>query len=460
MTNDSNNPAGDSHPRPMTGRPLPPPGALPPPVPDTTQPGESGVAGARTPGMYSRMRSEMVAGGATTSTPPADRTSGVVAGIVMVGLLAWLGVTNPWMLLFVVGIIVSIFLHEVGHYSTAKWAGMKVTQFFMGFGPKVWSTQRGEVEWGVRAIPAGAFVRIIGMSSADEVESGDETRTYRQQPYRWRLLVITAGSLMHIIIAFVLLLIVFSGWGYQEEVGQVTVAAAPSADSPAAAAGIQEGDIIVAVGGETIETRDELITEIQSYAPGDTTLVTVDRGGEVSDVPVTLAQNPSFTEPVAFLGVASSSVDWVDQSLPSAAGLAVTEMGRGIASSVTGVVTVLNPVNIWNHLTGETEDITTRPTTLVGATQVSGTLGEEDGLRSVLMLLAGVNVFVGIFNLFPLLPFDGGHAAIATYERIRSRRGQRYYADVNKMMPAVVVVLTLIGFLFATGLYLDITKPL
>lgn len=433
-------------------------GSLPPPSPGSS-PGPSPLP-PPDPGLYSKFRSELVAGGATESTPPADRQTALLAGVVVAGLLLWLGVSNPWMLLFVAGIIMSIFLHEVGHYSTARWAGMKVTQFFMGFGPKVWSTQRGEVEWGVRAIPAGAFVRIIGMSSADEVDPADEARTYRQQPYRWRLLVITAGSLMHMVIAFVLLFSVFVGWGHQEETGTVTVTAPPAEGSPAAAAGIDQGDVIVAVGGTSIDSRDELISEIQSYEPGDTTVVTVDRDGTVSEVPVTFAEHPSFTEPVAYLGVASSSVDWVDQSVPSAAWLSVTEMGRGIVDSVKGVVTVLNPVNIWNHLTGETEDLATRPTTLVGATQVSGALGEEDGLRSVLVLLAGVNVFVGIFNLFPLLPFDGGHAAIATYERIRSRPGRRYYADVNKMMPVVIVVLALVGFLFVTGLYLDITKPL
>jgi membrane-associated protease RseP (regulator of RpoE activity) len=435
-----------------SGSALPPPSPLPPPTPGDE----------RADGFYTKFRSEMVAGGATTSTPPSDRSTAVIAGLTIVGLLAWLGITNPWMLLFVVGIIVSIFLHEVGHYSTARWAGMKVTQFFMGFGPKIWSTRRGEVEWGVRAIPAGAFVRIIGMSSADEVDPGDEARTYRQQPYRWRLLVITAGSLMHMVIAFTLLFGVFTAWGHQEETGRVTVTAPPSEGSPAEAAGIVEGDVLLAVGEESIASRDELITEIQMYAPGDTTTVTVERGadGEVVDVPVTFAAHPAFSEPVAFLGVASTSVDWVDQSVIGAAGLAVSELGRGVVQSVQGVVTVLNPVNIWNHLTGETEDLATRPTTLVGATQVSGVIGDDDGLRSILVLLAAVNVFVGIFNLFPLLPFDGGHAAIATYERLRSRRGRRYYADVNKMMPVVIVVLALVGFLFLTGLYLDITKPL
>jgi len=118
-------------------------------------------------------------------------------------------------------------------------------------------------------------------------------------------------------------------------------------------------------------------------------------------------------------------------------------------------------VNIWEHLSGTTDDLTTRPTTLVGVTQVSGAIGEAQGLIGVLYLLAVVNVFVGVFNMFPLLPLDGGHAAVATYERIRERRsGRRYFADVNKLMPFAMGVIMLLLALFLSGLYLDISKPL
>ena len=106
------------------------------------------------------------------------------------------------------------------------------------------------------------------------------------------------------------------------------------------------------------------------------------------------------------------------------------------------------------------ENLATRPTTVVGASQIGGQLGKDEGLKAVLLLLASVNVFVGVFNMFPLLPFDGGHAAIAAYERIRSRRGERYRADINKMIPLTTIVMGLMGFLLFVGLYLDITQPL
>jgi membrane-associated protease RseP (regulator of RpoE activity) len=124
-------------------------------------------------------------------------------------------------------------------------------------------------------------------------------------------------------------------------------------------------------------------------------------------------------------------------------------------------VSALNPINSVRHLTDSAEaDPATRPSTVVGVSQYGGTVGRSEGLKGVLILLASVNVFIGIFNMLPLLPFDGGHAAIATYERIRSRRGKRYQADINKMVPVATVVVGLLAFLLLTGLYLDVTQPL
>jgi membrane-associated protease RseP (regulator of RpoE activity) len=128
--------------------------------------------------------------------------------------------------------------------------------------------------------------------------------------------------------------------------------------------------------------------------------------------------------------------------------------------SVKGVVKVLNPVNIVTHVVGTNDDVTTRPTTLVGVTGVSDDVGDSEGLIGILYLLAVLNVFVGVFNMFPLLPLDGGHAAVATYERIRERRGRRYHADVAKMTPFAMAVMTALLFLFMAGLYLDLTQPL
>ena len=156
---------------------------------------------------YRRLRDNLVAGGDTadSSKDEQNRITSVLVGIVILGLLVWLGVSNPWSLVFVVGLIVSVFLHEVGHFVTARRTGMKVTQFFMGMGPRIWSTHRNGVEYGVRALPIGAYVRIIGMNNMDECDPADEPVAYRSKSYPRKLLVVSAGSLMHMMIAFTLL---------------------------------------------------------------------------------------------------------------------------------------------------------------------------------------------------------------------------------------------------------------
>ena len=145
-------------------------------------------------------------------------------------------------------------------------------------------------------------------------------------------------------------------------------------------------------------------------------------------------------------------------SLGDAAVSSVVDLFPTAWESTKGVVQVLNPVNIWNHLSGETDDLATRPTTVVGVTQVSGTVGETEGSSACCCCSPSLNVFVGVFNMFPLLPLDGGHAAIATYERLRERGGRRYFADVSKLMPFAMGVIVVLLVLFMSGLYLDITQ--
>jgi membrane-associated protease RseP (regulator of RpoE activity) len=147
-------------------------------------------------------------------------------------------------------------------------------------------------------------------------------------------------------------------------------------------------------------------------------------------------------------------------SVAEAAGSSVTDIFPLAWENTKGLFKVLNPVNIVDHLSGDNTDVTTRPTTLVGAGQASGAIGDEEGIFGVLYVLAALNVFVGIFNMFPLLPLDGGHAAIAVYERFRERRGRRYFADVSKLMPLAMGVIVVLVLLFMSGLYLDITRPL
>lgn len=417
---------------------------------------------------YSRVRDELVGGGdpsgVSGSGSPVPRSRTIIGLGTVVALLVWLGTNNPWTLVFVLGLLVSVFLHEVGHFVTARMTGMKVTQFSMGFGPRLATWQRGEVEYGIRALPLGAYVRIIGMNNLDPVEPAEEHRAYRTKSFPRRFLVITAGSAMHAIIALALFAGVYATAGRWGEVGTLSIVGDPYPGSAAEVVGVRDGDVIVSFDGVTVTSADQFVSAVRARRPGDTVTVVISRNGGLLESRATLGAAP-WTTPdqnvgdVAFFGVGSSSRAYSQQSIPEAAVWAVRDVANTAWSSIGGVLRVVNPVNIANNLTAETADPLTRPSTVVGASQLGGELGREEGWKGVLILLAAVNVFVGVFNLVPLLPFDGGHAAVAIYERLRSRRGRAYHADVAKLAPVATTVIAVLVTLLVAGLYLDLTQP-
>ncbi len=409
---------------------------------------------------YGKIRGEVLAGGALGEQ---DQTVGGLRAVIglglILGLLVVLAFANIWSFVFVVGLLISIFLHEVGHFVTARRSGMKVTQFFMGMGPKLWSTRRGEVEYGVRLLPIGAFVRIIGMNNLDETPPEDEPRTYRSKSYPRRMLTITAGSIMHMIIAIVLLFTVYSTWGKNLPTGRVGVVTVVSGEG-AEAAGVKPDDIVLSLDGQAVSSSEELRNIVRAHAPGDQLTIVVERDGERLSLNAVLGSNPDEAG-VAYLGTASGEEnDWAEQSLGTAFVDSFTDLGSAAWASVGGVVKVMNPVNIYEHLVGDNKDPNTQPVTVYGISRLSSDIGDETGLPGILLTLAGINVFVGLLNMVPLLPFDGGHAAVATYERIRSRHGRRYTADVAKMVPVAMAVMSFLVFVLFTGLYLDIARPI
>jgi membrane-associated protease RseP (regulator of RpoE activity) len=402
-----------------------------------------------------------MAGGALgEEDAPAGGARAVIGIGIILALLVVLAVANKRSMVFVVGLLVSIFLHECGHFIAARKSGMKVTQFFMGMGPKLWSTRRGEVEYGVRALPVGAFVRIVGMNNMDETPPEDEPRAYRNKSYPRRMLTITAGSIMHMLIAIALLFTVYSTYGRNQTTKNIVFDSIEQ-DGGAAKAGVRAGDFLVSVDGQVPADSDGLGQIIRSHQPGDTISLVVSRDGEPIELHPTLGSVPEgIFKGAAYLGVTSGfDNEFVHHSFAWNVGHSFADLGTAAWQSVGGVVKVMNPVNIVQHLTGANEDQSTQPVTVYGISKFSSTIGNETGLAGILLLLAGVNVFVGLLNLFPLLPFDGGHAAVATYERLRSRQGRIYRADVSKMVPVAMAVMTFLVFVLFAGLYLDITKP-
>ena len=411
------------------------------------------------------------------TTKPPDRR---ITLLLALGLVVLLGRAGGWSLLVVVlALVFMIFLHELGHYLTAKLSGMKVTEFFFGFGPKLWSFRRGETEYGVKAIPAGAYVRIIGMNNLEEVPPEDEPRTYRAQSYPRRLLVAVAGSGMHFLQALVCLFLmlavtgapgghIFTDITTDWQIVQVVDG------SPAAQVGLQSGDRVVSVDGETVSDYTQLREKILAR-PGKQVTLVVDRGGK----PITLTPTLASENGQGKLGVQSGLPPRQKVGVITAVGRSFSEFATGTRLSISALGSFFSPSGLSNFAsdvahggsptvssgqpgqpnTDQPSADQNRPISILGAARLGSDLTNE-GLYSFLGFFMTINLFIGIVNLAPLLPLDGGHVVIATYERIRSRRGRRYQVDVMKLLPLTYFVILLLGVLFVSTIFLDLVDPI
>ncbi len=398
---------------------------------------------------------------------PEETQSNPIGLVFIAGLFAMLWFwAGPRYFFVVVGLVIMIFLHELGHYVTARWTGMKPTQFFLFMGPRIWSFQRGETEYGIRSLPIGAFVRIIGMHNLDPVEPEDEHRAYMHKSYPRRMLVITAGSLMHFIQAILLFLLVTTGIGLDDpekwSVGQISQL--DTGETPAVIAELEPGDTILAVDGVSSTDWQELRAYIRDN-PGEEVELSVLSDGETTLRSTTLAtlEDADTGEEFGFLGVAPS-FEHTRQS-PT---VAFEMFGQTFWGALKSIPTFLSPstftqlgslVFSGSEDVDRTSDEANRPISVVGAVRIAGQ--PDFDITWPLSLLGVLNIFIGLLNLLPLLPLDGGHAAIATYERIRSRKGKPpHHVDVAKLLPLTYAVVAILAFIMFTTVYLDIVRPI
>ena len=392
----------------------------------------------------------------------SPRRAATVGGLIVLGLIL-ISILRPSIrgtIELIVGIVMVVMLHELGHFITAKRAGMKVTEFFLGFGPRIWSIKRGETEYGVKAIPAGGYNRIIGMNNLEDVDPADEARTYRQAPFKDRIVVVLAGVTVNLVLALLLFFAVIVGQGLPHATPTLHTIVG---DTPAASAGFQPGDRIVAIEGKHVSTWSQVTKGIEPNAGRVLTFSVVRRGH-----PVTIAAKPKERDQndhTGFLGV-SPDVAFKQYSVPAAFGQSFVLMGNVIKEeggffqhlfSPTGVKQYSKNFTSANSSTSSSA-ADTRPVSLIGIVDRGGALVGND-VWALLALLALINLVLALFNVIPLLPFDGGHAAIAIYEAIGSKvRGRRVEADFRKLIPASVLVLALLLTLGLSATFLDIRR--
>jgi membrane-associated protease RseP (regulator of RpoE activity) len=370
-------------------------------------------------------------------------------------------VTTLGVIVFIFAILFSIGLHEFGHFITAKKFGIKVEQFFIGFGPKLWSVKRGETEYGVKALPFGGYVRIAGMNPFEETPPEDKDRVFKAKAPWKRAIVLSAGSFTHFIIAIAIIAGVLAAVGEPDFDKPITTIADVQATfegrpAPATVAGLKPGDVLVAIDGHDVSTWKD-VTGLLKDRGGKQAKITVRRKGTLVTTSTVLADHKPDGTKVGYLGIGPEFATRHYGPL-SAIGTSGRRIGDGIVASLQALGKLFSPSSIgrlFSVASGAQKRTLNDPTTVVGLTgQAGGLLGRGD-FAAFLMLIASFNVFIGVANLLPLPPLDGGHLAVLAYEKVRRRD-----VDMRRLIPITVTVISVFGSLFLLLLYLDIVHPL
>ena len=427
-------------------------------------------------------------------------------------------------LIMLVGLAISIGLHEVGHLVPAKKFGVKVGQYMIGFGPTIFSWRRGETQYGIKAIPLGGYISMAGMyapakagargrtattgmfetvvqddrsiSHVDTVE--EEERAFYKLPVLKRVIIMLGGPVMNLLLAILFFGIVLCGFGVPQAtttIGTVseclvpvsadrTECAADDPDAPAHEAGLAPGDRIVSIDGTAIDTTEQATAIIRS-SPGEALSVTIERDGQQQDVTVTPALTERYvlddrnspvldaagdpvTEEVGFFGVG-----WATETRQQP----VTAVLPAIGDTIGRLVTTIT------HLPERVVDLAVAtfgpgerdPEGLVGVVGVGRIAGEITSLNTVpvadraaalIQLVGGLNIALFVFNLIPLPPLDGGHVVVALIDGVRRLfakiRGKAVPPpiDAARILPVTLVVASLLGGLTLLLIIADVIKPI
>ncbi len=370
-------------------------------------------------------------------------------------------------LAFVVALLLSVMVHEFGHYIMAKKYGMKVSEFFLGFGKRLWSVKRGETEFGIKAIPAGGYCRIEGMAPDDQMAIGEESRAFYKASSGRKLIVLGAGSFLHFVLGYILLFVLFVGIGTTQALPVINQIVPKSG---AQNAGIKAGDEITSINGKNVTNWPKDVLAIRNSGGKEVTLV-IKRGSELLTIIAKPKEELIDGEKRWIVGIINSY--GLKRSNPITAIKNSAIVTRDLTkSSFTALMQLPARIpSLWGQAIGGEVRDSNGLVGIVGVARVSGqavgsdrlTLGER--IATFVLIIASLNIFVGIFNLLPILPLDGGHMAVTIADEIRAffarLRGRPRPAgiDVTTLTPITLVVFVILVALTVLLLIADIVNP-
>ena len=368
---------------------------------------------------------------------------------------------------FIVALLFSVMVHEFGHYITARRYGMRVSEFFLGFGKRLWSFTKGETEFGIKAIPAGGYCKIEGMAPGDEMPAGEEDRAFYKASSVKKLIVLGAGSFLHFVLGYLLLFVLFAGVGTTQAlpvIGEVVP------NSAAQAAGIQVGDEVVSINGVKVSVWIEDVEKIRNSEGKELTLGLIRDGQEITVTATARLTDVEGTKRY-LLGIVNT-VGVQRTGVIESTTKAFTLTKSFITESVKSLIQLPSKIPaLWGQTVRGEERDANGLVGVVGVARVSGeavgssALTGSERLATFLLIVASLNIFVGIFNLLPILPLDGGHMAVAIADEIRAfyarLRGRARPAaiDVTVLTPVTLVVFVILACLTLLLLVADVINP-
>ncbi len=360
---------------------------------------------------------------------------------------------------FFVALILVILIHEAAHFGMAKWFGIKVEEYFVGFGPRIWSFRRGETEYGVKAIPAGGYVRIAGMNPYQEIPQDELPRTFGAKPVWQRAMVIVAGPATHFVLAFLCFALWLGFVGQPTATNPVVAQIAPRLNgsaSPAAQAGLRPGDQVVGIAGIANPTDAQLIHVTRTHV-GEPVTLQVERDGRTLTLVVTPVLTTLAGHQVGRIGVVLSEVRQTSGPIGAVIG-GVRFLEDTVVGAVQNLGRVFGPSGIHRVATLLFTDAPRKlndPVSIVGAGRAAGQTASSGRFWDILWIFASLNIFIGLLNLLPLPPFDGGHLAVLAIEKVLGRK-----IDARKLVPISAAVAAFFVLFFVAIMYLDVVKPL